>query len=131
MDMEALLRQNRTQFMGGLAVRVGTDKYRFRQDVNHYVDRVTDAHLGRAMEFAREVLSRREPVKLGLQGVCGRDCRQCLKYTHGQCEGAGVRCWSGRNCPVFDCCIIKKSLTGCEKCASIGSCGKLMLPLPV
>jgi len=123
-DMEALLRQNGAQFMGGLAVCAGTDKYRFRQDVKDYVDQVTEAHLSRAREFARQVLSRREPVKAGLRGVCGRDCRQCLKYKHHQCEGAGFRCWSGRNCPVFECCVIKRSLTGCEKCPSLGSCGK-------
>jgi flavodoxin len=123
-DMEALLRQNRTQFIGGLAVCVGTDKYRFRQDVNHYVDQVTDAHLSRAREFARGVLSIGEPVKLRQQGVCGRDCCRCSKYKHRECEGAGVRCWSGRNCRVFECCIIKRSLTGCEKCTSIGSCSK-------
>jgi len=123
-DMEALLRQNRTQFLGGLAVRVGTDKYRFRQDVNQYVDRVSDAHFSEASEFARRVVRLGEAVTLRLQGACGRDCRQCSKYKHRECEGAGVRCWSGRNCQVFECCIIKRSLTGCEKCTSIGSCSK-------
>jgi flavodoxin len=90
-DMEALLRQNRTQFIGGLAVCVGTDKYRFRQDVNHYVDQVTDAHLSRAREFARGVLSQGEPVKLRKQGVCGRDCCRCSEYKHrARVQGFGV-----------------------------------------
>jgi flavodoxin len=123
-DMEATLRQNRTLFLGGLAVCVGTDEYRFRQDVSQYVDHVNDEHLSRASEFTRAILARGKPVDLRLQGVCGRDCRQCPKYKQRQCEGAGARCWSGRNCQVFECCIIKRSLTRCEKCASIGSCSK-------
>ncbi len=122
-DMEALLRQNRKQFMGGLALRVGTDKYQFRQDVNQYVDLVADAHVSEASEFARRVV-RGEPETIRLKGVCGRDCSRCRKYQQRECEGAGVRCWSGRNCQVFECCIIKRSLTGCEKCTNIGSCSK-------
>ena len=123
-DMEALLRQNRKKFMGGLALRVGADKYRFRQDVSQYVDRLSDAHLFEATNFARTVIQRDAPLPVRLQGACGRDCHQCSKYKRRECEGAGVRCWSGRHCPVFDCCIIKNSLSGCESCARGGSCSK-------
>ena len=123
-DMEALLRQKGKQFMGGLAVRVGTDKYRFRQDVNRYVDRLSNSHLSEAADFARAVVRRDALLPVRLHGVCGRDCRRCSKYQSGECEGAGARCWSGRNCEVFDCCIIKKSLTGCDKCKSLGCCSK-------
>jgi len=123
-DMEALLRQNHKQFMGGLAVRVGTDKYRYRQDVSQYVDRLTESHFSEAIDFARSVVRRDGPLPVRLQGVCGRDCRLCSKYNRGECEGAGVRCWSRRNCEVFNCCIVKRSLSGCDKCGSVGYCSK-------
>lgn len=127
-DMEVILRQHGTRFVGGLALCVGTDRYRFRRDVSQYIDRITDAHITQAREFACGFLQPVEPVELRLRGVCGRDCRQCSKYKERQCEGAGIRCWSGRHCQVFECCVLKRSLLGCERCTSIRSCRQRDIP---
>jgi flavodoxin len=122
-DMEAILRQHGARFVGGLALRVGTEQYRFRHDVSQYADVVTDTHIALAREFARRFFRPVEPVGLRLRGVCGRDCRECSKYREHKCEGAGMRCWSGRHCRAFDCCILKKSLDECERCTESRSCG--------
>ena len=122
-DMEAILRQHGATFVGALALRVGTERYRFRQNVSQYTDRVADTHIALARKFARRLFQPVEPVKLRLRGVCGRDCQKCLKYRERKCEGAAVRCWSGRHCPVFDCCILKKSLDACERCTEHRTCG--------
>jgi flavodoxin len=122
-DMEAILRQHGARFVGGLALRVGTEQYRFRQDVSQYTDRVADTHIALARKFAYGFFRPFEPVELRLRGACGRDCRECLKYREHKCEGAGMRCWSGRHCRSFDCCILKKSLDACERCTESRSCG--------
>ncbi len=124
-DMEARLRQAGIQLVGKLNLCVGTERYRFRQDVSQYVELITEAHVLEAKEFARHYcLQKVKPVKLRLRGICGKDCSKCLRYQEQQCEGAGIRCWSGSNCEVFECCVIKKSLTGCDKCKIGQSCSK-------
>jgi flavodoxin len=127
-DMEAILRQCGTQFIGGLALRVGTDKYRFHRDVSQYIDQITDAHINQAREFARGFLQPVEPIELRMQGLCGRDCRQCSKYKKQQCDGAGIQCWSGRHCYIFECCVLKKNLLGCEQCTNSPSCRRRDIP---
>lgn len=122
-DMEAISRQHGARFVGGLALCVGTERYRFRQDVSQYTDTVADTHIALAGEFARRFFQPVEPVELKLRGACGRDCQECLKYREHKCEGAGMRCWSGRHCRAFDCCILKKSLDACERCTESRSCG--------
>lgn len=122
-DMEARLRQAGIQLVGTLNVCVGTEQYRFRQDVSQYVERITETHLLEAKEFARHCCFQKAgPVELRLWGFCGKDCSKCLRYQEQQCEGAGIRCWSGSNCQVFECCVIKKSLSGCDKCDIGQSC---------
>lgn len=121
-DLEAVVRQHGHRFFGGLAVRVGTEKYRFRQDVSQYAEAITDQHVTLAERFACRFRKSLRSVRPRLRGACGRDCRQCLKYRERQCEGAAVRCWSGRDCRVFDCCVLKKSLDACASCPENGSC---------
>ena len=124
-DMEAGLRQRGRQFVGRLALRVGTEQYRFRRDVNQYVEQITEAHLAQAREFAWRCCRKAvEPVELRLWGICGRNCRMCQKYQDRQCAGAGVECWSGRKCQVLECCVIKKSLTACNQCKTGRSCDR-------
>lgn len=122
-DMEAILRQHGAKFVGALALRVGTEQYRFRQDVSQYAERIADAHIALAGKFARGFLQRATPVKLRLRGACGRDCRECMEFREHKCQGASLRCWSGRSCPAFDCCVLKKSLQACEQCADNRTCG--------
>jgi hypothetical protein len=124
-DMEARLRQVDSQLIGKLNLCVGTEQYRFRQDVSQYVEQITKAHILEAKQFARHCcLQKAKPVELRLWGICGKNCSKCARYQERQCEGAGIRCWSGSNCEVFDCCVIKKSLTGCDKCKIGQSCSK-------
>lgn len=124
-DMEARLRQKGIQLVGKLNLCVGTERYRFRQDVSQYAERITEAHVLEAKEFARNCcLQKTEPVELRLLGICGKDCNKCQRYLEQQCEGAGNKCWSGSNCEVFECCVIKKSLTACDKCKVRQSCRK-------
>ena len=122
-DMEAIVRQHGAKFVGGLALCVGTERYRFREDVSQYSDAVADAHIALAGKFAHRLLRPIQPVELRLRGACGRDCRECSKYREHKCEGAGMRCWSGRHCRAFDCCILKKSLDACGRCTESRSCG--------
>jgi flavodoxin len=124
-DMEAISRQQGTQLVGSLAVRVGTEQYRFRQDVSQYTDKIGDSHFAQAREFAKRLSRPAEPAKPRLHGPCGKDCQACAKYQEHQCEGAGTRCWSGRHCRAFDCCVLKKSLETCEQCAKSPSCSFL------
>jgi hypothetical protein len=122
-DMEAILRQHGVEFFGGLALCVGSEKYRFRRDVSQYADKVGEKHFALAAEFAQKFLQPVGPSELRLRGACGKDCRACLKYQEHKCEGAGIRCWSGRHCSAFDCAIPKKSLAACEQCDESLSCG--------
>jgi flavodoxin len=121
-DMEATLRQHGSQFAGGLAVRVGTEQYRFRQDVSQYTDKIADKHIALARKFARRFSRPVEPVEPRLRGPCGKNCQECSKYREHQCEGVAVRCWSSRHCRAFDCCILKKSLDACDQCTKSRSC---------
>ena len=121
-DLEAISRQRGARFVGTLALRVGTERYRFRRNVSLYADVVTDAHIAQAGQFARNFVHPVEQVELRSRGVCGKDCRAWAKYRAHQCEGAGVRCWSGRQCRVFDCCVLRRSLETCDRCPERSAC---------
>ena len=122
-DMEARLRQRNIRIVGILAVCVGTERYRFRRDVRHYAERITETHIVEAKAFARHCCFEDvEPVELRLWGMCGKACRTCSRYQQQECEGAGTRCWSGSDCQIFACCVLKKSLTGCVTCQVGQSC---------
>jgi hypothetical protein len=124
-DMEAALRQVGPTFVAGLDLRVGTEQYRFRRDVSQYVEQITETHLLKSRQFARRCgLGTTEPVDLRLRGICGKDCTMCSKCQRRQCAGAAIGCWSGSNCEVFECCVIKKTLAGCITCKKGASCSK-------
>lgn len=77
-DMEARLRQVEIQLVGKLDLCVGTEQYRFRQDVNQYVEQITETHVLEAKEFARHCCFEKvEPVEPRLWGICGKDCSSC------------------------------------------------------
>ncbi len=122
-DMEARLRQKGLRLVGRLGVRVGTETYRFRRNVNEYAERITRTHLIGARGFGRECSSATaRAIAPRLRGVCGKSCRTCAQHQRGCCEGAATKCWSGSNCRVFDCCVIKKSLAACEACEQVRDC---------
>lgn len=57
---------------------------------------------------------------------CGVDCEQCKDYLQS-CQGcreiAGKVYWAGymnlTTCPIFECCIIEKTLVHCGACEKL------------
>ncbi|HEY4788727.1 MAG TPA: flavodoxin family protein [Bacteroidales bacterium] len=114
-DLESLLWQRNISIVNKLNVPAGTRKYQFNRDVSQYKDKITPEHIQMACDFALRTITLDKPLPLRLKGICGIDCKQCSDYNKS-CKGAGYDCWSGRNCAIFDCCVIKKSYLTCEEC---------------
>jgi flavodoxin len=113
-DLEARLLQRGIKLVDKLNVMVGTEKYKFNQDVNQYKELIKSEHLQSAKDFALRALSRQDPISLRLTGTCGKDCLKCQDYK--ACKGAGYNCWSGKQCVIFDCCVINNSYLTCGEC---------------
>jgi flavodoxin len=123
-DMETLLLQRGIVVVNKLNLTVGTEKYRFHQNVSQYKEKITSQHLITAKEFASRTISLEAPLPLRLNTVCGNNCLKCSRYGN-DCKGAGYQCWSEKNCAIFECCVIRKSLEGCRSCSTWRNCIKL------
>ena len=122
LDMEAMLRKKGACLVAGTSFRLGTEAYRFRQNIHEYVEEITAANLKAALHFAGMCGGSPPPIPARLRGVCGNDCTACTLHQTGKCPGAGVNCWSGRECGIYTCCVLKKSLPDCEKCQYFSQC---------
>ena len=122
LDMEAILRKQAVILVGKTAIRLGTESYRFRQNVHEYIEEITPSNLETALHFARACSQAPQPIAPRLQGVCGNDCKKCTYYLEEKCRGAGYNCWSGRECEIYKCCVLKKSLPDCGKCRYFNQC---------
>lgn len=114
-DLESHLLQKNISLINKINIRVGTEKYKFNRNINQYKDKITSEHIKIATDFALNTVKLDKPLNLRLNGICGIDCRQC-NYFNKSCKGAGFNCWSGRNCDVFNCCVINKSYSTCQDC---------------
>jgi flavodoxin len=121
-DMEVIARKRGIPISGFLKVRTGTEKYRLRTNVSEYKDKVDEAVLERAAQFARKCIQAVEYPGFRMKGVCGLDCSTCSTFARGECKGASFACWSGSGCKVFDCAVIGKSLVSCLACKSLPDC---------
>lgn len=124
-DMEAELLQNGNKTIHKLGVRVGAEKYKFRLNVTLYKENITKDHISRAAAFADECKIDKQPIEIRLKGICAADCRICKYMLEGKCRGAAFECRSGKNCEVFNCCVIKQSLMSCDLCGKKSACSKL------
>jgi flavodoxin len=122
LDMEALLRKQGAALLARSAFRLGSEDYRFRQNVHEYTDSITELNLKAAREFARRCTANPEPIPGRMTGVCGNNCTECELYLQQECQGAGYNCWTGRECDIFKCCVTKKSLPDCGKCGNLSQC---------
>lgn len=123
-DLEARFLQKNIPLVGKLNVKVGTEKYKFNLNVNNYKEKILPEHLNAAKKIASEAVSNKTPFSVRLIGVCGKNCQECKKFNK-ECKGAGFSCWSGSNCEIFNCCVIKKSLSSCDDCSSKDTCSKI------
>jgi len=117
-DMEARLRRKGVAVLDKLDFRVGTEPYRFRGPTE-YVDQVTAEHIERARGWGKALpAAAREGRELErrLYGPCGVYCPRCPAYLDGRCKGASFACYSENPCPLFQCCVLKKSLNFCSEC---------------
>jgi|GEM_PF-1802402 len=115
-DMEAELLQNGNKIIHKLGVCVGTEKYKFQLKVNLYKENITEDHISRAAAFADECKIDKQPIEIRLKGICGADCTICKNMLERKCRGAAFECRSGKNCEIFNCCVIKQSLMSCDMC---------------
>jgi hypothetical protein len=123
-DLEARLLQKDIKVVDKLNISVGTEKYKFTQDIRQYKEKITPEHLQTAKDFALKAISKQDLLILRLKGVCGKDCQTCQEYNKS-CKGAGYSCWSGAHCEIFDCCVTKKSFLTCGECNFRLNCDKL------
>jgi flavodoxin len=114
-DLEALLLQKNISIINKLNVQVGTKNYKFSLDVSQYKEKISSEHIQMATDFALHTVALNKSLPLRLKGICGLDCQQCIDYNK-TCKGAGYNCWSGSQCIIFDCCVIKKSYLTCGDC---------------
>jgi len=121
-DMETYLNRRGIPVADILALRVGKQKYTFRQDISQYKESITDEHLLMSSEFARKTRQGTLSREICLKGICGKDCMECIKYIEKKCHGSGFECWSGAHCQCFKCCVHQKSFTSCNQCEGISSC---------
>jgi flavodoxin len=122
LDLVALLRQRGVTLTGTLAIRLGTEAYRFRENINNYVEEITPANLEAARHFSAACSTNPQPLPIRLRGVCSNDCTACASFQTGKCPGAGFNCWSGRECEIYKCCVLKKSLPDCSLCSNFKDC---------
>ncbi|MCX6335645.1 MAG: hypothetical protein NT092_15325 [Bacteroidia bacterium] len=120
-DLESLLLQKSISIINKHNFLVGTEKYKFNLDISQYMDKITPEHIKTASEFALKTVKSDKPLALRLKGICGADCPQCKNFNKS-CKGAGFNCWSGRQCDIFNCCVIKKSYSNCGDCNKIDNC---------
>ena len=120
-DLESILLQKNISIINRLNFRVGTEKYRFNLNISQYKDKVTPEHIKEAAGFALKTIKLDKPLDIRLQGVCGSDCRLC-RYFNKSCRGAGFSCWSGRQCDIFNCCVLQKSYSNCMDCNKSFNC---------
>lgn len=120
-DLEARLLHKNIILVDKLNLLIGTEKYKFNQDISQYKELIKPEHLQTARQFARNAISQQENLPLRLTGACGKDCSDCPDFNK-TCLGAGFECWSGKNCKIFDCCVIKKSYLSCEDCNNSLNC---------
>ncbi len=122
-DLEARLLQKDIIVIDKLNILVGTEKYKFNQDISQYKEKVTPEHLQTAKDFALRAISKQNPLNLRLKGACGKDCQTCQEFNKS-CQGAGYSCWSGKHCAIFNCCVLKKSYLTCGECNFRLNCDK-------
>ena len=123
-DMEALLLQKSIILVNKLNLILGTEKYSFHKNINQYREEITSEHITTAKEFALQTISLDKPLPMRLNTVCGNNCLKCSRYGN-KCKGAGYQCWSEKNCDIFECCVIRKSLEVCRNCSTWRNCIKL------
>ena len=80
LDLECKLNQKEIPIWGELAVRVGTQKYRFQQNIQNYKEKITDQNLQEAKNFARTMATSQDSMQLRLTGACGKDCHECDSF---------------------------------------------------
>jgi len=122
LDLEALLRQRGAGLCATLAIRLGTEAYRFRQNINNYIEEITPANLEATRNFAATCCNNPRLLPIRMRGVCSSDCASCASFQTGKCPGAGFNCWSGRECEIYKCCMLKKSLPDCSLCSNFKDC---------
>ena len=122
LDMEAILRKQGAVLFGRTAFRLGTEANRYRHNVQEYVEEITVSTLESARIFAKTCVADPSPIPSRLKGICGNECLQCVSFQVGDCPGAGTNCWSGRECDIYKCCVLKKSLPDCGKCQYFIQC---------
>jgi hypothetical protein len=115
LDLESILLCKNISVINKHSFRVGTEEYRFDRNVSQYRDQITPGHIKIASDFALATVGSDKPSSIRLKGICGADCMRCNNFNR-LCRGAGFSCWSGRKCNIFNCCIIRKSYSGCEDC---------------
>jgi flavodoxin len=120
-DLEALLLQKDISIRNKLNILVGTKKYKFSLDINQYKEKITSEHLQAAYNFALMTITSTKSLSLRLKGICGVDCQLCNDFDKS-CKGAGYHCWSGNNCEIFECCVIRKSYLTCGDCENSLNC---------
>jgi hypothetical protein len=123
-DLEALLLHKNIAVINKLNLLVGTEKYKFSRDINQYQEKITRVHLQQAVDFALQTITKTDFLPLRLQGACGKDCQRCASFNE-TCQGAGYRCWSGSQCEIFNCAVIKNSYLNCEDCIKSVSCNRI------
>jgi flavodoxin len=123
-DLEALLLQRNISIINKLKLSVGTMEYKFSLDRSRYKEQITSKHLQSAYNFALRTAALDKPLSVRLKGVCGADCQLCKEFNKS-CKGAGYNCWSGRQCEIFNCCVVKKSYSSCEDCDHRLGCSKI------
>lgn len=123
-DLEARLLQKDIEIIDKLKILVGTEKYKFKQDIRQYKELIKPEHLQNARQFALEAVNKQNPLELRLKGVCCRECSNCSEFNR-KCRGAAFNCWSAKNCEIFNCCVIKKSFSTCEECGQRLNCNKI------
>lgn len=124
-DLEALLLKRNISIFNELKLCVGTMEYKFSLDKSQYKEQVTSEHLQSAYNFALKTVTLDKPLPVRLKGVCGVDCQFCNEFNKS-CNGAGYNCWSGRQCEIFNCCVITKSYYSCKDCNHQFDCSKLI-----
>lgn len=86
-DLEARLLQKNIEITGELKIMVGTEKYKFKQDVSQYKELIRPEHFQSAKQFALDVINKQNPIGLRLHSICCRDCSDCPDFNK-LCKGA-------------------------------------------
>ncbi|MDP4221871.1 MAG: hypothetical protein Q8868_01050 [Bacteroidota bacterium] len=120
-DLESILLCKSISVINKHSFRVGTEEYRFNLNVSQYKDEITPEHIKMASDFALATIGSDKPLSIRLKGICGADCMKCSNFNRS-CRGAGFSCCSGRQCDIYNCCIIRKSYSGCEDCNKRSNC---------